>query len=48
MPLDVDGEGKVTVWQERILLRSIRLDPEEIEIVPPSQPDIDVSVRRKA
>jgi hypothetical protein len=48
LPLDVDGEGKVTVWQERILLRSIPLDPEEIEIVPPSQPDIDVSVRRKA
>lgn len=48
LPLDVDGEGRVSVWSERILLRSLPLDPEPIEITPPSLPDIDVSVRRKA
>lgn len=48
LPLDVDHEGRVTVWRERILLRTLPLDPEPVVVVPPTQPDIDVVVRRKA
>lgn len=48
LPLDVDGEGKVSVWRERIILGAIPLDGEPVEIVPPVLPDIDVAVRRKA
>ncbi len=48
LPLDVDHEGKVTVWRERIILRSMPLDGEPREITPPALPDIDVAVRRKA
>lgn len=51
LPLDVSDDGRVSVWQERILLPSMPLDPQSVDIapiVPPSQPDIDVAVRRKA
>ena len=48
LPLDVDHEGKVTVWRERIILRSMPLDGASREITPPALPDIDVAVRRKA
>lgn len=47
LPLDVNHEGRVTVWRERILLKSIPTDPVVPEIVQPDQPDIDVDVRRK-
>lgn len=47
LPLDVDREGKVSVWRERIILGAIPLDGEPIEILPPVLPDIDVAVRRK-
>lgn len=48
LPLDVDHEGRVSVWQERIILRSLPLDLEPIDITPPVLPDIEVTVRRKA
>jgi hypothetical protein len=48
LPLDVDSEGRVSVWRERIVLRAMPLDPEAIDITPPPLPDIDVAVRRKA
>lgn len=48
LPYDVGIDGRISVWQERILLRSLPLDPEPVAVVPPTQPDIDVVVRRKA
>lgn len=48
LPLDVDRDGKVAVWRERIILRSIPLDGEPVEVLPPALPDIDIAVRRKA
>lgn len=48
LPLDIGDDGRISVWRERILLRAMPLDPEPIEVVPPTQPDIDVVVRRKA
>jgi hypothetical protein len=48
LPLDVDREGRVSVWHERIILQAIPLDGAPIEIQTPELPDIDVVVRRKA
>ena len=48
LPLDIGIDGRISVWRERILLRALPIDLEPIEVVPPSQPDIDVVVRRKA
>lgn len=48
LPLDVDRDGRVAVWRQRIMLRSIPLDSEPVEVSPPQLPDIDVTVRRKA
>ena len=48
LPLDVGSDGRVSVWQERIILRAQPLDGEQVVITPPVQPDIDVAVRRKA
>lgn len=48
LPYDTGADGRITVWQERILLRTLPLDPEAVSAVPPTQPDIDVVVRRKA
>nr|WP_315239980.1 hypothetical protein [uncultured Albidiferax sp.] len=48
LPLAVGNDGRVSVWQERIILVSQPLDGDPVVISPPSQPDIDVSVRRRA
>jgi hypothetical protein len=48
LPLDVGSDGRVSVWQERIILRAQPLDGEQVVITPPVQPDINVAVRRKA
>lgn len=48
LPLDVGADGRVSVWQERIILSVQSLDVEPVVITPPVQPDIDVAVRRKA
>lgn len=41
-------DGRISGWSERIILRSVPIDPEPMSIAPPSQPDLDVQVRRKA
>lgn len=47
-PFDIGPDGRVNGWRERILLRTIPLDFNPQEIIPPSQPDLEVAVRRKA
>ena len=41
-------DGRITRWQERIMLPSVPLDDSEIEIVAPVGPDLDIDVKRKA
>lgn len=48
LPYDTGTDGRIAVWQERILLRALPLDAEPTAVVPPAQADIDVVVRRKA
>lgn len=48
LPLDTGTDGRVSVWQERIILSTQQLDEEPVVVTPPFQPDIDITVRRKA
>jgi hypothetical protein len=50
LPISMDEDGHVNVWRERIILGSIPLDGDMAEAIPapPTLPDIDVSVRRRA
>jgi len=47
-PFEIGSDGRINGWRERILLRPMPLDPEALTITPPSQPDLDVEIRRKA
>lgn len=48
LPLEMSPDGRITRWQERIILSAIPLDGDEIEIVVPEGPDLDIDVKRKA
>lgn len=47
-PSNIGDDGKITEWAERIILDSIPFDDELVEIYPPSGPDIEIDIRRKA
>lgn len=47
-PLNIGKDGKITDWAERIILASIPFDDQLVEIYPPSGPDIDINIQRKA
>lgn len=47
-PLSIGKDGKITAWAERIILGSIQFDDQLVEIYPPSGPDIDIDIQRKA
>lgn len=48
LPSSVDANGFIDSWRERILLGSIPLDGEAVEIVPIPAPDITVDVKKRA
>jgi hypothetical protein len=48
LPSQISPDGRITRWQERIMLPSIPLDGADIEIVAPQGPDFDIDVKRKA
>lgn len=47
-PLSIGKDGKITAWAERIILASIPFDDQLVDIYPPSGPDIDIDIQRKA
>lgn len=47
-PSSIGKDGKISEWAERIILNSIPFDDELVEIYPPSGPDIEIDIRRKA
>ncbi len=47
-PMSIGKDGKITDWAERIILASIPFDDHLVEIYPPSGPDIDIDIQRKA
>ena len=46
-PNQMDDDGMIISWSERLLLRNIPLDGERISIFPPPLPDIDFEISRK-
>lgn len=47
-PSSISKDGKISEWAERIILGNILFDDELVEIYPPSGPDIEIDIRRKA
>lgn len=47
-PSSIAKDGKISEWSERIILGSIPFDDDLVEIYPPSGPDIEIDIRRKA
>lgn len=48
LPSSMALDGHIDGWGERILLGAIPLDGDLVEVVPPTQPDITVEVKRRA
>ncbi len=48
LPSAMSPDGRITRWQERIIISTIQLDGEEIEVEAPQGPDVDIDVKRKA
>lgn len=48
LPYSIGSDGKIDRWAERILLRSVPLDGDLMEVIPPTQPDVSIEVKRRA
>ena len=48
LPSSMAADGHIDGWSERILLGSVPLDGDLVEIVPPTSPDITINVKRRA
>ena len=48
LPFSMAQDGHIDQWRERILLKSVPLDGDLIEVVPLTQPDITIEVKRRA
>lgn len=48
LPSSMAPDGHIDGWRERILLGSVPLDGELVEVVPPTSPDITIDVKRRA
>lgn len=48
LPLAMGADHRVDQWKERILLGSMPLDGDLLDITPPDQPDISIDVKRRA
>lgn len=48
LPVAIGPDMRVNQWQERIILRSVPLDGDADEVVPPTLPNIDIDVRRRS
>ena len=48
LPSAMSADGRITCWQERIIISTIPLDGAEIEVEAPQGPDLDIDVKRRA
>ncbi|MDX8469793.1 hypothetical protein RFM41_24025 [Mesorhizobium sp. VK25A] len=48
LPLEMSPDGRISRWKERLILSSIPLDGDIVEVVAPEGPDLDIDVKRKA
>jgi hypothetical protein len=47
LPVDMNEEGYITAWQQRIILPSQPLDPQPAVLAPEFGPDIDIAIKRR-
>lgn len=47
-PSSIDSSGKINSWFERIMLGSIDIDDDSVDLILPTGPDIDFHVPRKS
>lgn len=47
-PAEIGDGGKISAWSERVILPSISLEGDPVEVLAPSGPDIEIEIRRKA
>jgi hypothetical protein len=47
-PNEIDKDGMIISWSERLLLSDIPLDGETITVTPPQLPDINIEISRKS
>lgn len=48
LPSAIGPDGRINGWRKRVILKPIPLDHEPLDIIPPSQPDIEIEIRRRA
>lgn len=48
LPSDIGADGRIKGWKERIILKSIPLDEDLLELRPNESQDIDIPIKRKA
>jgi hypothetical protein len=48
LPSAMSLDGRITRWQERIIISTIPLDGAEIEVQGPQGPDLEIDVKRRA
>ena len=48
LPSAMSPDGRITRWQERIIISAIPLDDAEIQVQAPEGPDLEIDVKRKA
>lgn len=48
LPLAMGADRRVDQWRERILLGAVPLDGDLLEIIPPTLPDINIDIKRRA
>jgi hypothetical protein len=48
LPSAMSPDGRITRWQERIIISSIPLDGAEIDVPATEGPDLDIDVKRRA
>jgi hypothetical protein len=46
-PRDIDDDGRISAWYERIILAPLSIDGDFAEIAPPDLPDVDFDIERK-
>lgn len=47
-PTEIDEDGIIDKWSERILLGKIELDGDPVQITAPDQPDIEIIISKKS
>lgn len=48
LPDNISDDGKINGWIERIIFRAIPMNGDQIDLVPPMLPDVEIEIKRRA